>query len=55
MKVYDFTRSFCEYKSAHHFSWNSRLLKVQKHDNKQNFDYRKWIKNVISIIILINR
>ena len=25
---------------AHPFSWNSRLLKVQKHDNKQNFDYR---------------
>ena len=24
--------------SAHIFSWNSRLLKVQKHDNKQNFD-----------------
>ena len=24
---------------AHPFSWNSRLLKVQKHDHKQNFDY----------------
>ena len=24
---------------AHPFSWNSRLLKVQKHDNKQIFDY----------------
>ena len=22
---------------AHPFSWNGRLLKVQKHDNKQNF------------------
>ena len=24
---------------AYPFSWNSRLLKVQKHDNQQNFDY----------------
>ena len=31
---------------AHPFSWNSRLLKVQKHDNKQNFDYTTQTVNI---------
>ena len=38
--------------TAHPFSWNSQLLKVQKHDNKQNFDYFDYKQHVIKDIRL---
>ena len=45
---------FREYATVHPFSWNSRLLKVQKHDNKQNFDYKELVGeckyNLISLL-----
>ena len=41
-EILDFSKKIlclCVNIPAHPLSWNSRLLKVQKHDNKQNFDY----------------
>ena len=35
---------------AHPSSWNSRILKVQKHDNKQNFDYSGKEESTLSVI-----
>ena len=39
----EYTRHIFVNIPAHTFSWNSRLLKVQKYENKQNFDYNESI------------
>ena len=39
---------------AHPFSWNSGLLKVQKHDNKQNFGCSNLYRNInIDVCLMV--